>query len=424
MRKIMGTLRRIQKGRIITSGILAALVTAYGITAGCSGRYISQTRSSEIVKLNPKDPVHIAYWLVKSGSYSELGLDTLRGIEIAIEDFGNRIKGHKIKLSGFDSRCSSEGGESAAKKIASDPTVLAAIGPNCSRAAEPGAAILWEKHIPTISPTNTSPVLADPHQDDGYSGYLRTIHNDKIQGIIAAEFAYYKLGLRTAATIHDGSVYADELLMAFSDTFIELGGNVTSRSEITPGDTDMRPILTKIASQPPGILFFPVLLEEAAYITRQVVEFKDLGKTRLMSSDTVYAFRFLKAAGPFSEGMYFTCPDFSAYPLSYAGFLKKYKKKYGINPTAPFHAHAYDAATILLAAIDRVAEKSWNGNLSINRIRLNAALHATKNHEGLTGNLSCDPYGNCADPHIAVFRITGADIDRGSLPLMPYWTPY
>ncbi|TES90326.1 MAG: hypothetical protein E3J94_05235, partial [Desulfobacteraceae bacterium] len=47
-----------------------------------------------IVKLKKGQPVHIAYWFVISGPNTSLGMDTVRGVEIAIEDFGDKVKGH------------------------------------------------------------------------------------------------------------------------------------------------------------------------------------------------------------------------------------------------------------------------------------------------------------------------------------------
>ncbi len=40
---------------------------------------------------------------------------------------------------------------------------------------------------------------------------------------------------------------------------------------------------------------------------------------------------------------------------------------------------------------------------------LRDALYATKNFKGLTGTLTCDRYGDCADPKIAVYQTISAD---------------
>src|SRR5512143_2099730 len=164
-----------------------------------------------VVKIKKGDPIHIACWMVVAGPDASLGTDTKRGVEIAVDDVGGKLLGRPIKISTQDTGCNAEGGQAAATKLASDPTIVAAVGSNCSSEARPGAPILWKAGIATVSPSNTAPYLTDPKRGPEYNGYLRTCHNDKVQGAVAAEFAYKKLGLKRAATIHDGSVYAEQL---------------------------------------------------------------------------------------------------------------------------------------------------------------------------------------------------------------------
>jgi branched-chain amino acid transport system substrate-binding protein len=172
-----------------------------------------------VVTIKKGQPIHIAYWMVVAGPDASLGEDTKRGVEIAIQDKGGKLMGFPIKLTGQDTGCGPEGGQAAATKIASDPTVVAAVGSNCSSAARPGVPILWKAGVSTVSPSNTAPYLTDPKRGPEYDGYLRTAHNDKVQGAVAAQFAIKKLGAKKAATIHDGSVYAEQLQAVFAEEF-------------------------------------------------------------------------------------------------------------------------------------------------------------------------------------------------------------
>ena len=377
-----------------------------------------------VVKIKKGEPVHLAYWFVISGPNTSLGMDTVRGIEIAIEDFGDKIKGHSIKLSGQDTACNPEGGQAAATKIASDPTIVAAIGSNCSSAAKPGVPILWNAGIPTISPSNTAPYLTDVNRGEGYGGYLRTCHNDTIQGAVAAEFARNVLRVSSAATIHDGSVYAEQLAQVFANSFKAKGGEITAMEAVGPGDTDMRPVLTSIATGKPGLIYYPIFIAEGGHITRQAKEVSGLERTKLMGADGIFSPDFYKAAGEAAVGMYHTSPDFSAFPATYQNFLKRHQEKYGKKPEAPFHAFAYDAAMIILKAIDKVAVAGSDGSLSVDRMKLRDALYATKNYKGMTGTLSCDQYGDCADPRIAVYETKIDNVKKGEMPTIPIWKPF
>jgi branched-chain amino acid transport system substrate-binding protein len=377
-----------------------------------------------VVKLRPGEPIHIAYWFVIAGENASLGTDTMRGVEIAIDDFGGNIKGWPIKVSGQDTGCNAEGGQAAATRLAADPSIVAAIGSNCSSEAKPGVPILWKAGIPTVSPSNTAPYLTDPNRGTDYDGYLRTCHNDKVQGAIAANFAVDKLGLKKAATIHDGSVYAEQLAQVFAETFKWKGGTITSMEAVSPNDTDMRPVLTKIATGKPDIIYYPIFIAAGGHITRQAKEVSGLEKVVLMGADGMFSPDFYKAAGNAAVGMYHSSPDFSAFAGGYQSFLEKHMKKYGEKPIAPFHAHAYDATMMVLNAISKVSVKGTDGNLYIGRKALRDALYATKGMKGLTGTINCDQYGDCADPKIAIYQTTADNVKNLAMPTKPSWKPY
>ena len=380
--------------------------------------------SMGVVKVKPGEPVHIACWFVVAGPDASLGTDTKRGVEIAIEDKGGKVLGFPIKLTVQDTGCNAEGGQAAATKLAADPTIVAAIGSSRSSEARPGAPILWKAGIPTVSPSNTGPFLTDPKRGPEYEGYLRTAHNDKIQGAVAAQFAFKQLKLKKAATIHDGSPYAEQLQAVFVETFKKLGGAIASQEAVAPTDTDMRPVLTKISTGKPEFIYYPVFIAAGGHITRQVKEVKGLEKVALMGADGIFSPDFYKAAGDTAVGMYHSSPDFSAFGAGYKTFLERHQRKYGEKPIAPFHAHASDAAMMTFGAIEKVAKKGPDGALYIGRRALRDAFYATKNFKGLTGNLTCDKYGDCADPRIAIYKTSAENIKNLVLPDKPFWKPY
>jgi len=377
-----------------------------------------------VVKIKPGELIHIACWMVIAGPDASLGTDTRRGVEIAVNDKGGKILGFPIKLTFQDTGCNAEGGQAAATKLAADPTIVAAIGSNCSSEARPGAPILWKAGIATVSPSNTAPFLTDPKRGPEYDGYLRTCHNDKIQGAVAAEFAWKELRVKRAATIHDGSPYAEQLQAVFVETFKKLGGTITAQEAVAPTDTDMRPVLTKIATGKPEFLYYPIFIAAGGHITRQLKEVKGLEKVYLMGADGIFSPDFYKAAGEAAVGMYHSSPDFSAYAGGYKAFVEKHIKKYGEKPIAPFHAQSYDAAMMIFFAIEKVAKKAPEGTLYIGRQKLRDALYATKDMKGLTGTISCNQYGDCADPKIGIYKTTEENIKKLVMPDTPIWKPH
>lgn len=359
------------------------------------------------IEVAAEEPVRIAYSFVISGPDASLGTDTQRGVEMAAEKKGN-IKGHSIEVVGEDSLCSAEGGQTAATKLAADPKITAVIGTNCSSAARAAVPVLCGANIPTISPSNTAPDLTDPARPADYNCYLRTAHNDLVQGAAAAEFAYNELGVRKVATIHDGSLYADKLQQVMADTFRELGGEVTAQEATEPTATEMGSMLTRIAATEPELIYYPIFIAAGGHITTQARTTPGLEDVYLMGADGMFSPDFWEAAGDAATGMYHSSPDFSAFGEAYPSFLREHEEKYGEPPLAPFHAHAFDAANLVFAAIEKVAVEQ-DGKLIIGRKALRDALFATSNFPGLTGNLTCNEYGDCADPKIAVYESFNPD---------------
>lgn len=373
------------------------------------------------VNIPKGEPLHIAYWGVLSGADSSLGEDSKQGVQIAIDDLGGKFKGHDIRLTTEDGLCTPDGGATAAQKLAADSTIVGLIGSSCSDETVGGIASITAAGLTTISPSNTRPALTDPKRDASYAGYLRTAHSDAFQGKAAAEFVYNSLKLTKAATIHDGSTYAQALQQVFVDEFKKLGGTITAQEAVTKETTDMSAVLTTVAATKPEIIYFPVFVAAAGFLKAQVGNIPGLENVKTMGADGHFTPDFMKAAGPASVGHYLSSPNFAAFGSGYADFLKKREAKFGGKPLSVFHAHAYDATNILFKALDKVAIENADGSLTIPKGALRAAIYATKDFPGITGTLSCSPSGDCGAPVIAVYQITQANFDSKTMPDKPIW---
>jgi branched-chain amino acid transport system substrate-binding protein len=376
---------------------------------GGGGTALECPEGDVCVEVGADEPIRIGWAFVVSTGNAPLGTDTQRGVEMAAEDQG-QILNHDIELVGEDELCSAEGGQTAATKLAADSKLTAVIGTNCSSAARAALPVLCGASIPTISPSNTAPDLTDPERPEDYWCYLRTAHNDNVQGAAMADYAYEQ-GYRNAATVHDGSLYADKLQQVFAARFQELGGTIVAQEAVGPEDTDMKPMLTRVAAQNPDLIYYPIFIPAGGQITSQAPEVTGLEDVQLTGADGMFSPQFLEAAGNAVLDFKWSSPDFAAFGSGYQEFLEKHQAKYGEAPLAPFHAHAYDAANIVFAAIEEVAIQGDDGSLLIPRKALVDAMLATENFQGLTGNLTCSATGDCADPKIAVYNCVDSDPD-------------
>ena len=218
------------------------------------------------VEIAPGDPILLASALVISGPNTQLGQDSQRGVEIALS-YRGEVLGHPLELQPEDDGCNAEGGQASAQKIVSNPQIVAMIGTSCSGAGVPAAQIISDNGYAMVSPSNTAVVLTDPGAA-WRPGYLRTAHNDSIQGAAMAEFVFTELGLTKAAAIHDGDPYTEGLASVFRDSFIELGGEIVAFEAESADATNVEPLLTTIAAAGPEILYFPTFTSLSALITK------------------------------------------------------------------------------------------------------------------------------------------------------------
>src|SRR5919106_3875872 len=241
-----------------------------GDGGGQSAQDVCSADEFGCVEVPEGDPIQLGTLLVISGENASLGLDSQHGAELAAMMRDNEVVGHPIEWQHEDDLCTAEGGQSGGQSLASNEEIAAVIGTSCSSAGVPAAQITSEAGIVLISPSNTAPDLTDPATHQPF--YLRTAHNDKIQGEAMAQFASEELQVTTAATIHDGSVYAEGLANAFGESFGAAGGEVVAQEAVSVGDRDMRPVLTTIAPDQPELLYYPVFIPEGAAITQQARE--------------------------------------------------------------------------------------------------------------------------------------------------------
>ncbi len=363
-----------------------------------------------VLKIPKGAPIQIgAYWVI-SGADAALGVDEKRGVEIAFKDHGDMIAGHPVKLSVEDDGCNAEGGQTAATKIAANPNVVLVIGPACSSSATAAAPILWKQGITDIGTATTAPKLTAPDRKPEYDGYVRTVYSDLDQGKSDAGYVYNQLKARKIVTIHDGSPFAQQLAAVMASNFTGLGGTVLSVEAIAPTDVDMHPLLTRIATEKPDLVYLPIFVAATAQIIRQKSEVSGLDKVIFLGSSGVMAPDLLSAAGPAAVGFKITYPDVSPEALGkgYPAFVEKYKEAYGEGPISGYNANAYDAGTMAIMAIEKVAKTAADGTTYIGKKALHDAIYATT-FEGLSGPIACDPHGECAKFKPAVYEYTNAD---------------
>ena len=358
--------------------------------------------------VSPDDPVVFGVSVGLSGEgIAPLGVDIQRGVEIAHSESPTITFGgveFAIELDVQDSQCNAEGGVAVATRFASDPSIVGVIGPMCSSACFPAAPIYDAAGYSSISPSCTNGDLSR----SGFTSFNRVASSDYVQGANTAHYVLNVLGITRAATIHDGSPYAEGLVDVFTESFTEHGGEVVVADAVTVGDTSFQSLLSEIAEAEPELIYFSGFPAEAARLMQQRADV-GLEETVFFGADGWKGTEVIELAAEAAEGTIATAPvPVSAtedQEMAYNAFLATYEEVYGETPLAPFHVNGYDAYVMLYAAVAATGRIDDGGNLVVDRAALAEFLRSYGPVNGLTGTLECDGSGECIVSPTGVFQV-------------------
>jgi len=218
-------MNRVRLVRALFAGV-AAVVCTLASSAGFAAKVGPVEDPVRVVKIGKGQPIVIGGYFVLSGPDIALGLDQQRGVQLAIDDLGGKLIGRPVKFIAEDDQCGAEGGQTAGSKLAANEQIVLVIGPSCSSSARVAVPLLWKAGIPSIGVSASSPVLTAPDRGAAYDGFLRVILNDGWLAPKIAEYARKVMKLEEISTIHDGSVYAQNLVKNVEDSFRKMGGKV------------------------------------------------------------------------------------------------------------------------------------------------------------------------------------------------------
>ena len=351
-----------------------------------------------------------------------IGDDVAQSVRIAIDyldgtfdGIPGQLLGHDIAVLFEDEGCSSVGGRIGANRLVQERGLLAVIGTSCSSAAL-GAAdvVLAEQNVLLISPSNTAPGLtaSSTHQRN----YFRIAFNDVLQASAIADFAYSRQGWESAVAIHrKDDAYSSQLTTAFSQTFGVLGG--TALADLSFDDESPAAIAASVASLDPEMVF---IAEYSPRCEALVAALRDRPATRaipIVVSEACQTPDFFELLGSQGNGVYAAGPDFSVVRESAfyrEAYLPAYRRLTGGDPIGVFHPAAWDAVNLLFDAVRRTAVVDPSGGLSIDREALRRALLTVKGYAGLSGRITCESSGDCAESaRIAIYRAPNWPVVKG-----------
>ncbi|MBV9785010.1 MAG: branched-chain amino acid ABC transporter substrate-binding protein [Acidisphaera sp.] len=291
-----------------------------------------------------------------------------------------------------------------ARRMVTDPQVLAAIGPMNSGSGKAMSPILSQASLAIITPSSTNPDITNPsfaavYRPAGPAIYFRTVTTDAFQGPNMANFYVDVLKVANVFVLDDSGAYGVGLADAFQQQAEKRGLKVLGRDRLDPLAADYSPVLTKIKSLNAAALYFGGNPQAGVKVVKQSYDI--VPQIPKGGGDGVYEPDMLSGGGfPAIEGWYATiaAPHDLASPAA-EQWVKRFADRFGQQPQ-DYSLTAYDGVLVIADAIGRTAK----GGVMPTRAALRAAIEATS-LETLQGKVEFDPNGDLKSHIVSVFQV-------------------
>lgn len=346
---------------ILLLGVLAVL--------GCS----EEGPKSQEVKIGVLMPL--------TGDAASLGVPAWNAIQLAMEQANDkRTPGMpKLTLLAEDTKALPANGVSALRKLGSIEEVKLVIGPLTSTVALAVAPVAEKNKVVIISPGASAPKISES------GDYIFRVEiSEKLGGAIQARLAVKELGYQKVACVYINTDYGAGLFSVFKSFFEIEGGQVVLAEAFDQGETDFRAIIAKIKSLTVDAVFL-VAIDEVINFVKQKEE---LGIAAQIFTTPIFENKlYLEKLGRLAEGIiyvYYGTYNPESQDNRTKSFVTAYESRFKVAPTY-YSANAYDAANILLIALERS---------DFQPEAVKNALYQVQGFEGVSGMISFDAKGD------------------------------
>ena len=367
---------------VVAAVLVAVLLWAMGRVTPVRALPIHEHASTSLTSGNV---ITIGVASGMSGPADSLGWRQANAVQLAVDQVnaagGLDIGGanYTLALVSADSGCNPAQAITATNNLL-NAGVVAVVGHTCSGASVTAQPLYAAAGVPMVNASATSPHLTE----QGYTTTFRVITRDDSPPAMLAAHLRNRLVFENAAIVEMDGYPGNALNDVFSDTFTSLGGTITSRRAVT-STADFTATLTTIMAENPQTIHFVKDDGNTAGLLSKVAH--NLGMTNVVIAWTTNSDNrgilddYTAAAGIAAEGdiaaMYYRATDdMPGYAALNADYIAAGFTNFG-DEAQEWGAFAYDAAQIIIAAIDRAD--------SVNPADIRDEIAATTNYQGVVG---------------------------------------
>ncbi len=332
--------------------------------------------------VNAEDVLKVGVQAPITGSYANEGQGIDNATRLMAEQINAKggVLGQKIEVI----TCDDEGTAMKAAICAKDLVnkgVKMVIGSYTSTCAEAAQATYFRAGV-----LQTSDGTSDTLTEHGYWTFFRNSFPNSAEATFVAKYFLTEKKYQRIAILSDFSSYADGLATAVEKAVKNAGGNIVAREKIKAGSQNFTPILTRLKSKKPDVIFSAGYYSDGGLIRAQM---KALGiKADFVGGDANDNPDFVKLAGTAAEGAYIInvpTPELLPYDLA-KDFLKAYQTKYNMMPPSIWTLLNVDGMRAFVHAMET--------NKDLDTKKAADFLHTLKDFPGITGSISFAPDGN------------------------------
>jgi branched-chain amino acid transport system substrate-binding protein len=306
-----------------------------------------------------------------------------------------------------------------AQSAAQNEDVVGWIGPYNSGCAAIEIPILNQAGLAMVSHGNTAVGLTKPsgepgepeqYYPTGNRNYTRVIVTDDKQASAAASWMRDQ-GIQTVYILDDRETFGVGLADQLQRSAEALGIQILGREGIDGSAPNYRSLMERIAPlQPDAIYFAGVTDNNAGQI---VIDKVGAGMSNedvlFMGSEGIFEESFLEAAGGAAEGSYISFSGLPASELPGRGqdFVERYQERFPDSDIDALTAYGYEAANVLLDAIER----AYNADGQVTREGVVRELFATQNYDGVLGTWSFDENGDTTLTELSGHRVQNGEFE-------------
>jgi len=345
-----------------------------------------------------------------TGDYAQYGVPVRNSVAMYFEQLNAKggINGKKVTLLEYDDKADGVEAQNAFN-LAMEKKVVGIVGSVLTGATVALSDVTYEKNIPQITASATSPkvTVVDPDAatPEVKKNVFRSCFLDPFQGEKLAQFSAEECKAKKVAVFYEtGSDYSEAIVSGFEKVMGNYGLEVVAKEAFATGDKDFTSQMTNIAAANPDVVIMPIYYGEAGLA---ITALRARGcKAQVLGGDGFGSVKDYASKEDLEGTIYFS--GYAPGTESVAQFEKDYKAKYGEDVPNMFAPLAWDASMLMAYGVE-AAEKSGKayGSAEYEQAIIDA-IKAANNVAGITGSYT---FNETNDPvkSIALIKLSGGE---------------